>query len=235
MPPFYKPNFMLYIWLSNILTIKVMIELLSTLTLFLQCKFYLKEDHLTIFLLLTIKPLLNLVPSHTGIEGNKMADREANKGLNKIVSVELPPSITSLRKIIRAKALSNHELFTENDTNVSNSFKWNIQISHNRKEYKALRQQPRFIQRSISKIRIHAPSPRFIGCIHWDDEPFDNILHYLTECHTTRAQRKLLLLSHVHTSDRNEHPHTLALLILNRQTQRNYVDLAKFIRLFDFL
>ena len=61
-----------------------------------------------------------------------MADREANKGLNKIVSVELPPSITSLRKIIRAKALSNHELFTENDTNVSNSFKWNIQISHNK-------------------------------------------------------------------------------------------------------
>ena len=164
------------------------------------------------------------------IKANELVDGFAER-----TSITNLPSITSLRKIIRAKALSNHELFTENDTNVSNSFKWNIQISHNRKEYEVLRQQPRFIQRSISKIRVHTPSPRFIGCIHCDDEPFDNILHYLTECHTTMAQRKLLLLSHVHTSDRNEHPHTLALLILNRQTPRNYVDLAKFIRLFDFL
>ena len=47
-----------------------------------------------------------------------MANREASKGLSKIISVDLPPSITSLRKIIRANALFNHALFQENDTNV---------------------------------------------------------------------------------------------------------------------
>ena len=115
-----------------------------------------------------VSPIINWVPSHTGIFGNEAADREASLGLYKEITVNIPTSLSATCNLIKDKALSNWQIFKENDPQATDRFKWNQKLIHSIKERKAINKLPRCIQRIISRLRVHAPPLRFteFDCVH---------------------------------------------------------------------
>ena len=184
-----------------------------------------------------VSPIINWVPSHTGIFGNEAADKEASLGLYKEITVDIPTSLSATRNFIKEKALSNWQIFKENDPQATERFKWNQKLTHNIKERKAISKLPRFIQKVISRLRVHAPPIRFteFDCVHCGHITNQIVSHYISQCPVTKALRRRLFLSHIPVSDRNETLSVITVLILNRQAERLYRELVQFIQQFDYI
>ena len=67
----------------------------------------------------TVTPIINWVPSHTGIHSNEEVNQEASLGLRKNVSVTIPTNLSATRQAIKAKAFYNWSIFKHNDPQAS--------------------------------------------------------------------------------------------------------------------
>ena len=71
------------------------------------------------------------MPSHSGIQGNEEADREATLGLRKNISVNIPISLTDIRQFIKTKAVHNWAIFKDNDPQATSRLRWNQKLIRN--------------------------------------------------------------------------------------------------------